>query len=86
MDTKEKLIELIVRSFDMNPANLDADASLTSTELDSLSVAELVFLVEDAFHVQLSQDDVDHTTTLNQLVSIVDNRVRAPEAASAGAK
>ena len=42
---------------------------------DSLRHVEIVFAVEDAFAVQLSQDEMETATSLSRLVDIVESHL-----------
>lgn len=80
-----KTIDLIFRLFDIKIESINADKPLISTNLDSLSVAELLFAIEDEFQVRVD-DEVDHTTSFNQLVAILESKISAIASTVQGAK
>ena len=71
MNTIDELKQLLHERFDVDAATLDPEASLTDFGLDSLSLAELMFTVEEHFHVDFpsTQQDVD---TLKGLADVID--------------
>jgi acyl carrier protein len=71
MNTLTELKQLIHKSFDIDPETLLADAPLTDYGLDSLSLAELLFVVEDHFHIDFADAPKD-VTTLAGLVTRID--------------
>jgi acyl carrier protein len=75
MSSLKELQDLIQEKYDLSPEKLAADASMRATGLDSLSIAEFVFAVEDHFGIQLPDDD-PNIDTLGELAALVD-RMRA---------
>jgi acyl carrier protein len=49
--TFDGLRDIIVRDFELAPERLRRDTALEEIELDSLAITELVFALEDEFHV-----------------------------------
>ncbi|MBK6008715.1 acyl carrier protein [Ramlibacter ginsenosidimutans] len=80
MDTIEALKQLIHSQFDIEPAGIDPDAPFAQYNLDSLTVAELMFAVEDQFHVQVPDTAMSTITSLRGLASMLDE-LRAAKAA-----
>ncbi len=72
MNTLDQLKQLLHERFDIDPSTLDPEAPLLEYGLDSLSLAELMFTVEEHFHVDFppTQQDVD---TLKGLADVIDN-------------
>lgn len=71
MTTLTELKELIRTTFDIDPATLDPNAPLSDYGLDSLSLAELLFEVEDKFHVNFAETPKD-VSTLAGLAHLID--------------
>jgi acyl carrier protein len=72
MDSLESLRQLIHSEFGIEPADIDADAPFAQYNLDSLTVAELIFAVEDKFHVEVPDSASSTITNLRGLASLVD--------------
>ena len=72
MSTLARLTQLIHDKFGVDIATIDADAPFASYNLDSLTVAELMFEIDDAFHVTVPDDAATSVTTLRQLATLID--------------
>ena len=72
MDSIESLKQLLHSHFDVAPADMDPDAPFAQYNLDSLTLAELMFVVEDAVHVQVSDEAMSTVTNLRGLARMVD--------------
>jgi acyl carrier protein len=66
MNTLQELKQLIHDKFEIDLAILKDDAPLADYGIDSLSLAELLFSVEDHFHVDFSE----HSQGINNLMSL----------------
>jgi acyl carrier protein len=72
MSTLDRLTHLIHDKFGVDIATIDADAPFASYNLDSLTVAELMFEIDDAFHVTVPDEAATTVTTLRQLATLID--------------
>ncbi len=79
MNTTEELKQLIHDKFEIDVATLKADAPLADYGLDSLSLAELLFTVEEHFNVDFPDNRQD-VNTLTSLAALIDE-LRVPSAA-----
>jgi acyl carrier protein len=73
MTTLERLTHLIHDKFGVELAAIDPDAPFASYNLDSLTVAELMFEIDDALHVTVPDDAVHTVTTLRALAALIDS-------------
>ncbi|NML44648.1 acyl carrier protein [Ramlibacter sp. G-1-2-2] len=80
MDTIETLKQIIHREFEVPPADVDPDAPFADYNLDSLTVAELLFAVEDEFHVQVPDEAATTVTNLRGLAGLLDELCAAKAA------
>ena len=71
MNTLEELKQLIKSSFGIAPETLKADAPLADYGLDSLSLAELLFAIEEHFNLDFPDDRAD-VKTLDGLAALID--------------
>jgi acyl carrier protein len=72
MSTLDRLTHLIHDKFGVDIAAIDADAPFASYNLDSLTVAELMFEIDDEFHVSVPDEAATTVTTLRQLATLID--------------
>lgn len=73
MTTLEHLTHLIHDKFGVELDAIDPDAPFASYNLDSLTVAELMFEIDDAFQVTVPDDAVHTVTTLRALATLIDS-------------
>lgn len=82
MTTQEQLADLLVSKYGVDRATLVPDASMTDIGLDSLSLAELMFDIEDAFGITLKQEGTA-LRTFADAVALID-AARAEHSEPAG--
>jgi acyl carrier protein len=74
MGSLKELQELIHEKYGIEQAALDPHASMSEKGLDSLSLVEFLFAVEDHFHIDLPDAD-SKVDTLAELAAVVDKIV-----------
>jgi acyl carrier protein len=72
MSTLDRLTHLLHDKFGVDIAAIDPDASFASYDLDSLTVAELMFEIDDAFPVTVPDTAATTVSTLRQLAALID--------------
>lgn len=75
MSTLETVQRMIVEQFDLKKEVLLPDATLESLGLDSLSVIEFMFNIEDEFKIKLSDIPLENIKTLQDVINIIDKQV-----------
>ncbi len=79
--TLNEILALIKKEYDIEPSTIDPTKPLSEFGLDSLSLAELIFAIEDHFHFEYPESRTN-VQTLNELVQVVDeSRAAVPVAA-----
>jgi len=68
----------MVKHFDLKLEDLTPDATLESLGLDSLSVAEFMFHLEDELHIKIPDERVE-IKTLQDVTNFVDRIIAASE-------
>ncbi len=81
MGTLDRLKTLVHEKFDVDIAAIEPDALSVSYNLDSLTVAELMFEIDDVFHVVVPDEAATTVTTLRQLAELIDRQLAAGTAA-----
>ncbi|MDE2605911.1 MAG: acyl carrier protein [Burkholderiales bacterium] len=72
MDSIDSLKQLIHQQFGVEPSAIDPDAPFAQYDLDSLTLAELMFAIEDSFHVEVPDSAVSSVTNLRELAALLD--------------
>ena len=67
MDTLARIRELAAKEFSIDSGALDPAAPLDTLGVDSLSVIEFMFKVEEEFDVSVSDDELKNIRTLVDL-------------------
>lgn len=75
MGSQAQIVELLVQKYGVDATKVSPDATMADLGLDSLSVAEMVFDIEDLFSIEVNADDAEFKT-FGDAVALVD-RYRA---------
>jgi acyl carrier protein len=75
VNTVEELKQLIHREYDIAIDTIDADAPFSSYNVDSLTLAEMIFAIEDQYQVTLPDTASTEVTTLAQMAALLDQLV-----------
>lgn len=78
MSAYEFLSEQLVEKFDVDAEKISPESNLSDLGLDSLSIVELVFDVEDEYDVEISEEDANFAS-LGQAAELVEKLVKAKE-------
>jgi acyl carrier protein len=77
MSSLKELQDLIQEKYGLDPAKLDAHASMRNSGIDSLALVELLYAVEDHYGISVPEKNSD-IDTLAELAAVVD-KVRASQ-------
>ncbi len=83
MSTLETIQRMMVEQFELKPEALAPDTQLETLGIDSLSVIEFMFNIEDEFKVKLPDERVE-IKTVQDIANVVD-RMIAEQKGSTGA-
>jgi acyl carrier protein len=73
------LSDILVEKYNVQAQAVRPEATLTELGLDSLSLAELLFDLEDKFDIEVPEDRAD-LSTLGEAAALVDELIRAKTA------
>jgi acyl carrier protein len=79
--TLDELRNLLHSDFELDPVTLHAETTFADIGLDSLAMAEFMFLLEERFQVEFAEDQ-QFVATVGELVATID-RLREPGLARA---
>lgn len=63
---------MMAEQFDLKPEDLTPDAQLDNLGLDSLSVIEFMFTLEDELNIKLANDRVEDFKTVGDVAAVID--------------
>lgn len=89
MTTLQSMQNIFKANFDLAPERLQREAVLEELEIDSLSMIEVLFAVEDEFQIVVPHEPAawrGETRTFGDLVDYVDKLIAATHPAVAGAE
>lgn len=81
MNSIERLQDLIHDQFDVEKSKIDPDAPFATYDIDSLTLAELIFTIEDDFHVNVPDSAATSVSTLRGLAQLLDELLSSSPAA-----
>ena len=85
MTTLQVLQHILVEDYRLTRERVAPDAVLIDLGLDSLSVLELMFKIEDHFHLKIGDDTPTDLVTVDDVVRYVDGLISLKEASAAQA-
>jgi acyl carrier protein len=71
LNTLETLRGMIADKFEVEPEQIQPETTLETLGLDSLAVFDLIFDIESAFEIKVSNDEVK-IVTVQDVVSMID--------------
>jgi len=74
--SQAQIIELLAEKYGVDAAKVSSDATMADLGLDSLSVAELVFDIEDLFEIEIDASDAEFKT-FGEAIVLVDRYIAA---------
>jgi acyl carrier protein len=80
MTTLKTLQDILVKDYSLQRDNVAPEAVLTNLGLDSLSVLELMFKIEDNFHLKITDDTPIDLVTVSDVVRYIDGLLSSKEA------
>ena len=72
MNTSDTLTDLLTRDYGVAREQIQPDATLETLGLDSLSVLELMFKIEDRYNVKITNDTPTDLLTIDEVVRYID--------------
>lgn len=73
--TAEKILEIIKNANVVKDVNmLDLDKPLNEQGIDSLDYSGVLFNVDEAFDVEIPDEDIDQLLTVNNIVAYINSK------------
>lgn len=70
-DTKAKVLSIIADKLNMPKENISAEASFKDLGADSLDIVEIIMSFEEAFAIEIKDEDAEKIKTVDQAVSVI---------------
>jgi acyl carrier protein len=86
MTTLETLVDILVRDYCLDRAKIAPEATLADVGLDSLSLLELMFKIEDRYGVKIQEDTPTNLVTVSDVVRYIDELLARKLQASGASK
>lgn len=72
---REKFIDLVEQSLELNKEDIDFDADLVNElDIDSIDLLDFIMQVEDEFDIEFEEDELDNIKTLNQMIEVLESK------------
>lgn len=81
MTTFERLSQILVQHYKLDPAQLTPEQALGSLGLDSLGMVEILFFIEEEFGVQLPPEGMT-SRTLGEAATYIDGLMASQQVAT----
>lgn len=81
MSTLQTIQHMLVEQFELKKEDITPDAQLEALGLDSLSVIEFMFNLEDKFHIKLPDERVE-IKTVRDIAGVVERMLAEQKTAS----
>ena len=75
MDTVKKIKEIISRQTDIDEENLSENTTIEDIVADSLDIVEMLMEIEEAFDIDIPDEDAKKLTTIGELCNYIDERL-----------
>ncbi len=75
MSTLDTLIDMLMRDYGVAREQVTSEATLAMLGLDSLSLLELMFKIEDCYGVKITEDTPTDLVTVNDVVRYIDGLI-----------
>jgi len=75
---RAKIEELLVEKYGVDSQRLSTNATMSDLGLDSLSLAELVFDIEDEFGIEIPPEEAEFNT-FGEAIALVDRHLATRE-------
>ena len=82
MTTMDTLVDILVRDYGVDRTSIVPEATLSTLGLDSLSLLELMFKIEDRYDVKIREDTPTDLVTVMDVVRYIDDLIARKPAVS----
>lgn len=70
-DTNQKVVEIIVEKLNLAPESVKSDSTFKDLGADSLDIVEIIMSFEEAFGLEIKDEDAEKIKTVGQAVDLI---------------
>ena len=75
-DVKDRIIEIIAKECEIDPATITPESTLESLGVSSVDLVQVMFQIEEAFDIYLADDDMGFDVkNVGEVIASVEKRV-----------
>lgn len=72
----DNLVSILGTQYGYDPNKITMETNIVEDlDLDSVDMVDLIMIVEDEYHIELSDDVMDNITTIGDLVSYIESAI-----------
>lgn len=72
----DNLVSILGTQYGYDPNKISMETNIVEDlDLDSVDMVDLIMIVEDEYHIELSDDVMDNITTIGDLVSYIESAI-----------
>lgn len=76
MNTKDEIIALASEQLEIDFSEMDLSTDLTTLDVDSLDLVELIMAIEQAFSIEISDEEIEEVTSIEAAVELVKSKIK----------
>ncbi|QRN86254.1 acyl carrier protein [Clostridia bacterium] len=76
MKTSEKIISIATEQLEVDFSEMPLDTDLTSLDVDSLDLVELIMAIEQEFEIEISDEEIEEITSLEAAINLVEGKIK----------
>lgn len=72
----DNLVSILGTQYGYDPNKISMETNIVEDlDLDSVDMVDLIMIVEDEYHIELSDDVMENITTIGDLVSYIESAI-----------
>lgn len=75
MKTSEKIVSIASEQLEVDFSNMSLNTDLTSLDVDSLDLVELIMAIEQEFEIEISDEEIEEIISLDKAIKLVESKI-----------
>lgn len=76
MKIKDTIVELASSQLERDFSDIELDTDLSTLDVDSLDLVELIMAIEEAFNIEISDEELEDVVSLEAAIDLVSAKTR----------